>query len=74
MPSTSLQLGGEPAEVTAAEKLRQKAIEQGDEETLLRANAELIAAMLHCQYGHVSLQAETAEVIIQVGLYLRDSH
>jgi hypothetical protein len=60
------QLGEEPENVTAAERARWKAIESKDEEALLQANSELIAAMLHCQYGEVSLDAEKAKITIQV--------
>lgn len=61
-----MQLGEEPASMTAAEKARRQAIEEGDEGRLLEANSELIAAMLDCQYGNVALNQETAEVTIQV--------
>lgn len=52
--------------MTAAERARWKAIESKDEEALLQANSELIAAMLHCQYGEVMLDAEKAQITIQV--------
>lgn len=52
--------------MTAAEKTRRQAIEEGDEARLLEANSELIAAMLDCQYGNIALNRETAEVTIQV--------
>jgi len=66
-------LGEEPENVTAAERARWKAIESKDEEALLQANSEMIAAMLHCQYGDVSLNAEKAEITIQVCLALKNN-
>lgn len=61
-----MQIGGERPPITAAEKLRQKALEAGDEEAVSKANAELVAAMLDCQYGNVALNAETSEITIRV--------
>ncbi len=61
-----MQLGEEPASITAAEKARRRAIEEGDDEKVLQANTELIAAMLDCQYGHVTCDLEASEVTIQV--------
>ena len=74
MGTVSVQLGEEPESVTAAERARWKAIESKDEEALLQANSELIAAMLHCQYGDVSLDAEKASVTIQVNCFPPSRH
>ena len=66
LAALALQLGEEPASVTAAEKARRRAIEEGDDEKVLQANSDLIAAMLDCQYSNVALSKETSEVTIQV--------
>ena len=59
-------MGDEPVHITAAERARLKALADQDEEGVLQANAGLIAAMLECQYGHVTLNPKTKEVEIQV--------
>ena len=63
-----MQLGEVPANITEAEQQRLKAVAENDEDALLQANAGLLAAMLDCQYGHVALNPETAEIQLEVGI------
>lgn len=57
--------------VTVAENERLRALADGDEAAILRANAGLVAAMLDCQYNTVSLDIATAEIHVEVSCRYR---
>ena len=63
-----LQLGGTPPKIAEAEQQRMRAITDRDEEALLQANAVLLAAMLDCQFGNVTLNKKTSEIQIEACL------
>ena len=63
-----VQLGGTPPKIAEAEQQRMRAITDRDEEALLQANAVLLAAMLDCQFGNVTLNKKTSEIQIEACL------
>lgn len=57
---------GEPAEAGAADAARRAALQSPDPEALVRAELQLIAALLRAQFGPATVNEEHRAVELQV--------
>lgn len=61
-----LQAAGEPAGAAEAEEARRQALLQGDIETAVEAELQLMAAVLRAQFGIAHVQSEMGQVVVEV--------